>query len=170
MKEETIRVISVADDTVVDGPGFRIAIYCAGCENACPGCHNKGTWDPDAGRDMTVSELFDHIVSDEFANVTFTGGDPFLRPKGFAVLARRLKEETNKNIWCYTGYLYENLEKREGARDLLKNIDVLVDGPFIQELRDETLLFRGSSNQRLIDVQESLKSGHVVEYEYDPYI
>ena len=167
--ENIIRVISIMDDTTVDGPGFRTAIYCAGCTNACPGCHNPSTWDPNAGRDMTVQEVFDHIVGDEFANVTFTGGDPFFRPLGFAKLAEKLKAETNKNIWCYTGYLFENLVKNENAMKLLRHLDVLVDGPFRQELRDEDLLYRGSSNQRLVDVQKSLVAGKFVEFDYNPY-
>ena len=117
----------------------------------------------------TVQEVFDHIVGDEFANVTFTGGDPFFRPLGFAKLAEKLKAETNKNIWCYTGYLFENLLKNENAMKLLRHLDVLVDGPFRQELRDEDLLYRGSSNQRLVDVQKSLAAGKFVEYDYNPY-
>ncbi|MBR6804295.1 MAG: radical SAM protein [Paludibacteraceae bacterium] len=118
-----------------------------------------------------TSRIFhsDGIVSDEFANVTFTGGDPFFRPLGFAKLAEKLKAETNKNIWCYTGYLFENLVKNENAMKLLKHLDVLVDGPFRQELRDEDLLYRGSSNQRLVDVQKSLAAGKFVEFDYNPY-
>ena len=101
--------------------------------------------------------------------MTFTGGDPFFRPLGFAKLAEKLKAETNKNIWCYTGYLFENLVKNENAMKLLRHLDVLVDGPFRQELRDEDLLYRGSSNQRLVDVQKSLAAGKFVEFDYNPY-
>lgn len=169
MKTNTIRVINIIDDTTVDGPGFRISIYCAGCTNKCPGCHNPTTWDADGGKDMTVDELFTHIAGDELANVTFTGGDPFFRPEGFACLARRLKAETTKNIWCYTGYLFEDLEKRADARELLRYIDVLVDGPFVIGLQDPDLLFRGSSNQRLIDVQESLRQKTTILYDYNPF-
>ncbi len=167
-KESYIRVIDIVDDTTVDGPGFRISIYCAGCKNHCPGCHNPETWDEQAGRDVLVSELFDHIISDEFANVTFSGGDPFLHPDGFAALAKRIKKETKKTIWCYTGYLFENLTKRPEARELLEHLDVLVDGPFHEEEKDDDLFFRGSRNQRLIDVQASLRAGSVVLFDYNP--
>lgn len=93
------------------------------------------------------------IVKDSPWNVTFSGGDPFFQAEGFAALAKRIKSETNKTIWCYTGYTLETLIKENDPRkmELLRNIDVLVDGPFIQELRDEQLKFRGSSNQRIIE-------------------
>lgn len=168
MKEPTIRVMDIVDDTTVDGPGFRISVYCAGCENRCPGCHNPETWDERAGRDVTVSEIFEHIISDELANVTFTGGDPFLHPQGFSILARRLKMQTKKTIWCYTGYTFETLVKQPKALELLQYLDVLVDGPFLQEERDETLLFRGSRNQRLIDVPASLKKKEAILFNYNP--
>lgn len=167
--DDTIRVISILDETTADGPGFRISIYCAGCENQCPGCHNPQTWDVNAGKDMTVDELFDHIVADEFSNVTFSGGDPMLRPLGFARLARRIKTETDKNIWCYTGYTFEHLMTRPDARELLRWIDVLVDGPFILARRDEDLLFRGSSNQRILDVPKSLQAQEAVLLDIDPF-
>lgn len=157
------------DETTVDGPGFRISIYCAGCENKCPGCHNPQTWDPNAGEDKSVQELYDHIIDDEFSNVTFTGGDPMLRPLGFAALAKMLKQNTTKNIWCYTGYTIETLLKRDDARELLRWIDVLVDGPFVEKLKDPDLLFRGSSNQRILDAQKSLEQGKAILLDIDPF-
>lgn len=102
------------------------------------------------------------ITDDEFANVTFSGGDPMYQAEGFAELAKAIKSCTKKNIWCYTGFTFETLLKMPKQRALLELIDVLVDGPFVNSLKDETLLFRGSSNQRLIDVQASLKTGTVV--------
>ena len=114
---------------------------------------------------MGVEELFRLIVEADM-NVTFTGGDPMLHPEGFTALAQMIKEHTDKTIWCYTGYTWETLltNNDPAVMSLLENLDVLVDGPFIQSLRDTSLLFRGSSNQRLIDVQKSLSSGHVVEW------
>ncbi|MBO6006092.1 MAG: radical SAM protein, partial [Paludibacteraceae bacterium] len=94
---------------------------------------------------------------------------PFFRPLGFAKLAEKLKAETDKNIWCYTGYVFEELVKNQDAMKLLRNLDVLVDGPFKQELKDEDLLYRGSSNQRLVDVQKSLEAGRFVEFDYNPF-
>ena len=90
-------------------------------------------------------------------------GDPMFQAKGFAELARAIREQSSKNIWCFTGYLFENLVKNPEQLELLRQIDVLVDGPFVQALRDEDLFFRGSSNQRLINVQKSLKEGRVIE-------
>ncbi len=156
-----IRVLDIIEDTMVDGPGFRTAIYCAGCRHQCAGCHNPQSWAFDGGRDMTVEQLMQIIVADPFANVTFTGGDPMYQAAAFAELARAIHRDTNKDIWCYTGFTYETLIQPE-QRELLSQLDVLVDGPYVQRLRDPDLLFRGSSNQRLIDVQASLYAGEVV--------
>lgn len=160
-----INVLRVLHDTTVDGPGFRTSIYCAGCRHQCPGCHNPQSWAFGVGEDRSTDDLMQEILSDPFADVTFTGGDPLFQAEGFAELASRIKKETNKTIWCYTGFLYEKLLHDSAALQLLKYIDVLVDGPFIQSLRDEDLLFRGSSNQRLIDVPRSREEGCVVLWE-----
>lgn len=103
------------------------------------------------------------IMDDPFANVTFSGGDPMFQAEGFAELARAIRAQSDKDIWCFTGYKYENLLKNPKQLELLKLIDVLVDGPFMKDLRDEDLFFRGSSNQRLINVKKSLETGKVVE-------
>lgn len=157
-----LAILRIIEDTTVDGPGFRTAVYAAGCTHHCPGCHNPQSWDIRAGRLMTVEEILHPILSDPFADVTFTGGDPMMQPEGFAELARAIKERSTKSIWCYTGYTYEQLLDQPARRELLNYIDVLVDGPFIQRLRDERLRFRGSSNQRLVDVPRSLKAGSAV--------
>ena len=102
---------------------------------------------------MSVQELLDIIKDDEFANVTFSGGDPFYQVEAFTELARRIKEETNKTIWCYTGFKYEDILADERLSMILPYLDVLVDGPFIQELRNPDLPFRGSSNQRIINLR-----------------
>lgn len=146
---------------MVDGPGFRTSIYCAGCRHRCPGCHNPQSWDFNQGREMSVSELMRIIEADPFANVTFSGGDPMYQAAGFAELAREIHRRTNKDIWCYTGFTFETLITPD-QRELLSELDVLVDGPFVEALRDPDLLFRGSSNQRIIDVQASLYTGQVV--------
>ncbi len=157
----TIRIIDILHDTTVDGPGFRTSIYAAGCKHACVGCHNPQSWDFNAGRDYTVDEVMDIIKTDPFAHITFTGGDPFYQEEAFVELAKRIRQETDKTIWCYTGFLFEQLTRST----LLPLVDVLVDGPFQLELRDTDLLFKGSSNQRLIDVKASLKEGKVVEWQ-----
>ena len=144
--------MDIIDGTVVDGPGFRLSVYCAGCSHRCQGCHNPQSWEMANGKEMDVEEIL-QAVKDSPWNVTFSGGDPFFQAEGFAELARRIKAETSKTIWCYTGYTLEALKQENDPwkMELLKNIDVLVDGPFIQELRDEQLRFRGSSNQRIIE-------------------
>ena len=157
-----LAILRIVEDTMVDGPGMRTAIYVAGCTHHCPGCHNPQSWDIRAGTVMTTEEILRPILADPFADVTFTGGDPMMQPEGFTELARAIQERSTKTIWCYTGYTYETLLTMPSQRGLLNHIDVLVDGPFIQSLRDEQLRFRGSSNQRLIDVKRSLKEGTAV--------
>lgn len=147
---------------MVDGPGFRTSIYCAGCRHACPGCHNPQSWDFSGGRAMTTDEMMRIIEADPYANVTFTGGDPMYQPEGFAELAHAIHARTDKDIWCYTGFTFEQLLNNPRQRALLEEIDVLVDGPFVKALRDDDLIFRGSSNQRIIDVPRSLQEGHAV--------
>ena len=148
---------------MVDGPGFRTSIYCAGCRHHCEGCHNPQSWDFSGGHAMTTEEIMRVIEADPYANVTFSGGDPMYQPEGFAELARAIRQRTQKTIWCYTGFTFEQLLHNPRQRALLELIDVLVDGPFMRSLRDETLCFRGSRNQRIIDVPRSLEQGEVVE-------
>lgn len=151
-----LSILRIVEDTVVDGPGFRTSIYAAGCPHHCPGCHNPQSWDIAHGTPYTVEELLQRVLDDPFADVTFSGGDPFFQAEGFAALARAIHKESTKSIWCYTGYLYEQLLEHPLHRALLEQVDVLVDGPFVSSLCQEGLRFRGSSNQRLIDVQQSL--------------
>lgn len=146
----TLRILDILEETMADGPGLRTSIYCAGCAHHCPGCHNPQSWDFAAGRQMSVEEILEVIKDDEFSNVTFSGGDPMYQVEGFTELARRIKEETGKTIWCYTGFRYEEILADKRMSMILPYLDVLVDGPFVQSLRDTELLFRGSSNQRII--------------------
>ena len=162
-----IRVLDILEETTVDGPGFRTSIYCAGCLHQCPGCHNPQSWDMKGGKPVSVEELLAKVLGDRFADVTFTGGDPFYQAEAFGQLAILIKQQSKKTIWAYTGFHFENLLTQPASRQLLEHIDVLVDGPFVQSLRDEDLLFRGSSNQRLIDVPRSMAQGDVVLWERD---
>ena len=159
-----ISVISIIESTSVDGPGLRTTVYCAGCGHKCKGCHNPQSWDINSGIMTDVDVLADRLLATG-EDITFSGGDPMFQAEAFAELASKIKTQSNRNIWCYTGYRIEQLLKNPKAMALLKNIDVLVDGQFELALRDENLLFRGSSNQRLIDVQKSLAKGEVVLYE-----
>ena len=146
----TIRILDILEETMADGPGLRTSIYCAGCAHHCPGCHNPESWDFKGGREMTVRELLDIVKEDEFSDVTFSGGDPLYQVEAFTELAKGIKEETGKTIWCYTGFTYEEVVADPKLSAILPYLDVLVEGPFIQALRDPELLFRGSSNQRII--------------------
>jgi len=145
-----IRVLDILEQTMADGPGFRTAIYCAGCKHHCKGCHNPQSWDMDGGREVSVDALMDVIKADDLSNVTFSGGDPFYQADGFTELAKRIKAETKKTIWCWTGFTLEQIKADPEKSKMLPYLDVLVDGPFIQEQRDTHLLFRGSPNQRII--------------------
>lgn len=160
-----MRILSILEDTTVDGPGFRTSIYCAGCSHHCPGCHNPQSWSPDGGEEMSVEAIMQVIEADPFANVTFTGGDPMQQAEGFTSLAKAIKSRTRKTIWCYTGYTFETLLQKPAQRALLEFVDVLVDGPFVCSQRNTDLLFRGSANQRLIDVPSSLARAEVVLWE-----
>lgn len=157
-----LSILNILEDTTVDGPGFRTSIYCAGCLHACIECHNPQSWDINNGTMMSTNDIMKIVTADPFAHVTFSGGDPMYQAKGFTELAKAIKQQTNKNIWCYTGFVFESLLKMKEQRELLQWIDVLVDGPFINSKKDLSLLFRGSSNQRLIDVQQSLQQNKVV--------
>ena len=156
----SIRILGIKYGTSVDGIGLRTSLYCAGCENRCPGCHNPQSWDENGGDAITVDELYKRIV-DADMNVTFTGGDPMLHPEGFIALASLIKRNTDKTIWCYTGYRFEELLSHPIRRQLVELCDVIVDGRYIEKERDLSLHFRGSRNQRIIDVKASL-NGDVV--------
>lgn len=162
-----ISILNILEDTMVDGPGFRTSIYCAGCPNGCPGCHNPQSWNIENGHLTSTDEIMEVIKNDPFANVTFTGGDPMFQAEGFTELAKAIRAQTNKNIWCWTGFTFEHLLDRPAQRALLEQIDVLVDGPYIETQRDTDLVFRGSKNQRIIDVKESLKQGFTIVLDYD---
>lgn len=150
------RIIDILKGTTVDGPGFRTSIYFAGCRHMCKGCHNPGSWSFDAGRDYTVTELMDIIIEEDF-DVTLSGGDPLYQPGFVSVLSARIKE-SGHTIWLYTGFTWEEICRTPRLSRSLINIDVVVDSPFIENLRDPDLLFRGSANQRIIDVKKSMLS------------
>ena len=159
-----IRVLDIKYGTSVDGFGLRTSIYCAGCQNHCRGCHNPQSWDENGGEPTSVEVLFKNIV-DADMNVTFTGGDPMLHPEGFIELAQMIKNNTDKNIWCYTGYKFEDLMLHPIRRKLVELCDVIVDGRYVESERDLSLHFRGSRNQRVIDVQKSL-NGEIICLEF----
>lgn len=147
-----MRVLDIVEGTSVDGPGLRTSVYFSGCTHKCTGCHNPGSWDIGNGKEMSIDAIIKIIAENEF-NVTFSGGDPLLQIDSLTILAKRIKRELNKNIWCYTGYTWEQIIAGTQFVELLNYIDVIVDGRYEKDKSDMSLLFRGSSNQRIIEVK-----------------
>lgn len=148
-------------DSIVDGEGIRTVIWTQGCPHHCLGCHNPKTHDFDGGVMVDLKEVYEIIDSLEGQDgITFSGGDPFVQPKECALIAKYAKTK-GYNIWCYTGYTFEELLRLSKLKpeimDFLKEIDVLVDGKFVLSKKDYTMKFAGSSNQRILDIPESLK-------------
>ncbi len=160
-----MQVLDIVEGTSVDGPGLRTSIYLAGCRHQCEGCHNPQSWDFNAGRPMTIDEILEVIERNGF-NVSLSGGDPMYMAEEAGELCRRVREELHKTVWCYTGFVWEAIVAKPEFMPLIENIDVLVDGPFILSRRDISLRFRGSGNQRVIDVKQSLATGKVVTLDY----
>jgi anaerobic ribonucleoside-triphosphate reductase activating protein len=150
-----MRLAGIIPESVVDGPGVRFVVFAQGCPHHCPGCHNSQTWDIDGGKEMTMQEIRKMLRKrkSKLRGITISGGEPFLQAVEMAALAREAKK-MDLDVVTYTGYLYEELLtlKMPGLKELLEVTDLLVDGPFRQELKDIALAFRGSSNQRLIDL------------------
>ena len=161
-----MRVIKIVEGTSVDGPGLRTSVYFAGCRHHCEGCHNPQSWDFEAGREMTEEELI-LVLGENDAPVTLSGGDPLMHPLEVASLVARIKDELHLNVWCYTGYTWEQIVADIALRRAVERVDVVVEGPFVMAERDTTLLFRGSRNQRLIDVAASLKAGEIKTFNLD---
>lgn len=158
-----LNLAGIVNDSIVDGPGIRTAIFCQGCPHHCPGCQNPETWEFGSGTEMDVPALWEIIKSNPLCRgVTFSGGEPFAQAGEFGRLARLLKESAYE-VASYTGFTFEELlaGSRE-QRELLEAIDILIDGPFIREKRSLDLNFRGSTNQRILNVPDSLKAGHAV--------
>ena len=147
-----IRVLDIVRGTTVDGPRFRTSIYFAGCRHACPGCHNPQSWDFGSGVEMDLDEIMDIIREEDF-DVTLSGGDPLYHPEAVRELSRRVVDAGHK-VWLYTGFTIEEIEADPRLSYALEFIDTVVDGPYIEALRDTDLLFRGSSNQRIIPLRQ----------------
>ena len=161
-----LQLLDVVQDTIVDGPGFRTAFYAAGCKHQCKDCHNPQSWSFTNGAAHSVTNLL-HLALQGYGDITFTGGDPLFQIDSFIVLAEGIKRYSTKNIWCYTGFTFEEINLSPNLSRILPYIDVLVDGRFDSSLKSEHLLYRGSSNQRIIDVKKSIDQQSVVELNFD---
>ena len=163
-----IRLAGIVKESVVDGPGIRMVVFVQGCPHHCPGCHNENTQDPFGGYLSTVQEVIDQLPSNPLVTgMTFSGGEPFMQAGVLAVIGKAAKQR-NLSVFTYTGFVFETLlEQSRNNPDiaaLLAITDVLIDGPFLLEQRDISLAFRGSGNQRLLDVPTSLRQGKAVEW------
>ena len=166
-KPATIRIFGTAPDSIVDGPGLRFAVFVQGCSHGCPGCHNPESQPREGGEVRSIDSLVAEIAANKLASgVTISGGEPFEQAAACAEVARRCRA-LGLGVWTYSGYTYEQLEAGApdaSARELLDATDVLVDGPFVQSLHSFDLAWRGSSNQRLVDVAATRAAGRVVEW------
>ena len=154
----------IVSDSIVDGPGIRTAIFSQGCPHHCPGCHNPETWAFGCGTQIPVEAVAEIVQSNPLCRgVTFSGGEPFAQAAEFAELARLLKAQ-GYEVASYSGYTFEELLKgSEDQKRLLASIDVLIDGRFVQAQKSLEIAFRGSRNQRILDVPKSLAAGKAVE-------
>lgn len=162
-----IRVANIVEESIVDGYGLRLVVFAQGCRRHCKGCHNPKTWRLNSGYKISVSKIANMMSKNPLIEgITFSGGEPLLQPKPFKRLAV-LTHNMGLNVMCYTGYTFEDLLEKgkcftKNIFELLLNIDFLVDGEFKEEERTLLLNFKGSKNQRIIDVQRSLKKGRTV--------
>ena len=169
-----MKFAAIKNCDIANGPGVRVSLFVSGCTHRCKGCFNQIAWDFDYGQlytEQTESEILEMLAPDYIKGLTLLGGEPFepVNQAGLLPLLRKVKATyPNKTIWCYTGYLFDRdilsgtLCDTELTNELIGYVDVLVDGPFVEEKKDLTLRFRGSSNQRLIDVPQSLKKSEIV--------
>ena len=161
-------------DSIVDGPGLRTVIWTQGCSHNCKGCQNPQTWDFNGGALVPLDMVYEAIDELEYQQgITFSGGDPMYQPYACTKIAEYCKKK-GYNIWVYTGFTFEEImemsKKKPIYKKFLQNIDVLVDGKYVERKRDLNLLFRGSSNQRLIDVPKTLKYKQIELFDEEKYL
>ena len=166
-----MRIAGLVEESIVDGPGFRMAVFAQGCHIHCPGCHNSETHDPDGGREADTEDMIARMRQNPLLDgITLSGGEPFCQPEACRALAEAARD-LGLSVWCYTGYTWEKLmQEADPARlALLDAVDVLVDGPFILAQKSLELKFCGSRNQRLIDVKKTRQAGQVTLWQPDSW-
>lgn len=159
-----IRIAGTVNDSIVDGPGLRFTVFTQGCPHQCPGCHNPNTHDFAGGREEETETIIGHMLKNPLlSGVTLSGGEPMLQSEGCLEIAKAAHQK-GLNVWMYTGFVWEELLKENDPSKmaLLRETDVLVDGPFLLSERSLELNYCGSRNQRLINVPESLNAGKVI--------
>lgn len=158
-----INLSSFISDSIVDGEGIRSVIFTQGCPHNCPGCHNQKAIPFEGGEWLEVDDVIEKVLDADLKRITFSGGEPFVQAEALYHIAKRLKDE-GYNIWSYTGFKYEALMRHHDpyVQKLLGCLDILIDGRFMIRKKSMSALFRGSSNQRIIDVPTSLKEGKIV--------
>lgn len=153
---------------VANGPGIRVSFFVTGCTHKCYNCFNPEYQDFNFGdlwTENNTREIIEYLKQNQIAGLSIIGGEPFQNSEELTKIIREIKKEVDKTIWIWTGYTYDQVLEDETMKELLDEIDVLVDGRFVQKLKDLTLKFRGSSNQRIIDVKKSQKDGNIVLYD-----
>lgn len=164
-----MKIAGLIRDSLVNGVGLRDVIFMQGCPHHCEGCQNPHTWNPDGGIEITVDEIVNEL-KDSSNNITLSGGEPFMNKTQLLDLVFKINEEfPNKTIWIYTGYKLEELSPWVLAVLSMRNVEVIVDGEFIEKLKDSNLQYRGSSNQRLIDLQRSYREDKIILWEDTNY-
>ncbi len=165
---QTVKIAGAQKHSSVNGPGVRYVLFMQGCQHRCPGCQNPETHDISEGVEMSIDAVVSDILTTRYLDgLTLSGGDPLFQPEASKEIAKHAKE-AGLNVWLYTGWTFAQImdgKAGQTAKEVLSFIDVLVDGPYVETLKSTEVIWRGSTNQHLVDVQKSLENGHEVEYE-----
>lgn len=168
--EEKIRIAGIIEESIVDGPGIRFVIFTQGCPHHCKGCHNPQTHDFNSGKEISINDILQMIEANPLLKgITLSGGEPFMQAKNLSILLDKIKGRS-LDVITYSGFTYEEILKKADNenhfKDLLERTNILIDGKFEEDKKNENLMYRGSSNQRAIDVKLSIDKGKIVEHEF----
>lgn len=168
--EEKIRIAGIIEESIVDGPGIRFVIFTQGCPHHCKGCHNPQTHDFNSGKEISINEILEMIeLNPLLKGITLSGGEPFMQAKTLSIMLDKVKAK-NLDVITYSGFTYEEIlqkaDNKNYYKELLERTDILIDGKFEEDKKNENLMYRGSSNQRAIDVKLSIDKGKIVEHEF----